>query len=306
MASARTDNFLIADGGQGIEVRFVYPYLGKKRDRDWQNKPIDPKEQWYEVQILIPKASHDLTTPPFVGPRSLVPKVWEAWCALPGVNGQWKQGARWPILDCDIVNPPTGGGRPETEPYAKDNPWARGNWRINASTKYPVTVVGPDNAHLTRDVYENLVGFKGGDYGLVSVHAFAYATGTSGVSFGLEGVKKLRDGDAIGAGQRTPEQMFGGAPAPAAAPPIPQGYGAPAPAYAPQAPQPNFTPQSPAMPPSAPPAYGQPAPSNYAPAPGYATSSHSSGAPVHGGAPSFAPPAFEGMPPQPPVPFGSR
>lgn len=334
MASARTENFLLASNGQGIEVRFVYPYLAKKRDKDWQNKPLPPDKQDYEVMILIPKRPDDSVQRPYVGPKDLVPKAWEAWCQLPGVNGQWSASARWPILDCDVINPATGGGRPETEPYAQENVWARGCWRINASSKFPVRVVGPDNVDIAKNVYEDFVGFKGGDFGLASIHCFAYQTGSGGVSFGIEGVKKLRDGDPIGGGQRSPEQMFGGSAPMASAPPIPGGYapspaygGTPGPVVTPQAPhfasgmttaaapqpiwngatwvmppaggpQPGFPPSLSvgAPPPLAPPAYGQGAPTAPPAGPSFATQY-----------PSNAPPAPQmGMPPVPPPAFGTR
>ena len=347
MASARTENFLLASNGQGIEVRFAHQYLDVKREKDWLNKLIDSKDREYEVMILIPKRPDDSGQRPFVGPVSLVAKVWEAWCQLPGVNGQWSNTARWPILDCDAINLATGGGRPETEPYAKNNDWARGCWRINAKSKYPVRVFGPDNVDTPRDMLTNqFLQFKSGDFGLVSIHAYAYATGSGGVSFGIEMAKKLRDGDPIGGGQRSPEEVFGGVPAPASAPPLPQmaqpqpymqaspsyggtpGPGVPsyapavtaaAPQYAPPAsapPQPVWDGRQWVMPSAGgPPApnFGNGAPAapsqSYAP-PNAATAPY--GAPANGSAMGFPsnapppPPPQMGMPPVPPPPFGIR
>lgn len=327
MASSRTDNFALTANGQIVECRIVYPYLGKKRDKDWQNKPIDPKDQEYECTILIPKRPDDLLQQPYVGPKDLVPHVWAAWAGLPGVNGQWRPGGRWPILDCDIVNPPTGGGQPEKEPFAKERPWSAGHWRIKASSNFPVRVFDQMNNDIGKDVYGDFLAFKGGDYAAVSIHAWGYVTGSGGVGFGIEAVKKIRDGEAVGGGQRSPEQIFGGAPAPSAAPPLPAGfqntpappipsYGAPPPGnygYAPQVPQPGFQ----AAPPQANGQWAAAAPSYPAyatgpsapsapPAAGFAATPYpSSGAPVYGGAPP-APYAQGGMPPAPPPPFGTR
>lgn len=322
-----TDFFTPQNGGQLTECRFVYCYLAKKRDKDWRGNPIKPGEQEYETTILIPKRQGDLTQPPFVGPPDIVAKVWEAWVAQPGVNGQWRQGARWPVLDCDAVNPATGAGTPETEPFAKEKPWARGHWRIKAATQYPVQIVDAHNNRVPFDVYGDYVGFKGsggggGDYGVVSISCWAYLTGSGGGGFNVEGIKKTRDGDPIGGGgARSPEQMFGGPAPSAAAPPLPTGYAPQQQAYVPQvlaypaqaasgyaapmAPQPGFQQgQAPYAP-----APGVPAPSPYAPqnAPGQYGNGAPAGAPTIGAAalptmtyPSSAP---QGMPPQPPVGF---
>ena len=316
MATSRTDNFPITYAGAPIEVRFVYTYLAKKREKDWRNQPIKPEDQEYETTILIPKRPDDLMQQPYVGPKDLVPRVWQAWSGQPESKGQWRPGARWPVLDCDAVNPATGGGQAETEPFAKDKPWAAGHWRIKASSQFPVGVYDVQNAPITINLYGEYIGFKAGDYGYASVHCWAYLTGSGGVGFGIEAIKKTRDGESIGGGQRSPEQIFGGAPAPSAqpalpggfqsagvggyAPPAPQGYVPPQqPAYG--APQPGFSaPQQPAYP-----APGPSAPSGYPPAPGPAIpypSSPPQGQPVYGG----TPPGYGGMPPAPPVPFGTR
>lgn len=319
-----TDFFTPQSGGQLTECRFVYCHLAKKRDKDWRNNPIKPDEQEYETTILIPKRQGDLLQPPFVGPPDIVAKVWEAWVAQPGVNGQWRQGARWPVLDCDAINPPTGAGTPETEPFAKEKPWARGHWRIKAATQYPVQIVDAQNNRVPFDVYGDYVGFKGsggagGDYGAVSISCWAYLTGSGGGGFNVEGIKKTRDGDPIGGGgARSPEQMFGGPAPSASAPPLPPGmapqaYSVPqlqqAPAYpaqaassyaAPAGPQPGF-PQGQA--PYAPPVAAPQAPvgslSYPQPSGSYPPASHPNGG-ATSAYPSSAP---QGMPPQPPAGF---
>ena len=296
MASSRTDNFALTANGQMVECRIVYPYLAKKREKDWQNKPIEPKDQWYECTILIPKRPDDLLQAPYVGPKDLVPKVWQAWVGQPGVNGQWKQGARWPVLDCDIVNPATGGGRPETEPYVKEHPWAAGHWRISASSNFPVRVFDQSNQDIQKDLYGEFLAFKGGDYAAVSIHAWAYSTGSGGVGFGLEAVKKTRDGESIGGGQRTPEQIFGGSAPTMQQPALPQGFQQ-GPGYAPT-PAPSVQSFQPTA----------PAPAYYATQPVGVTASPYNGAPVFGGASPAPAPQFAGggMPPAPPPPFGTR
>lgn len=307
MSNYRTDWFVPSTNGQPMEGRFVYLALAKKRDKDFQNKPIAPADQYYEATIIFPKSATDSLQAPYLGPKSLVEKVWQAWTMDPKNGGQWKPGARWPVLDCDVINP----NSQERETFAAKNEWARNCWRIVPWSMFPPRVVDQANLDVPKDMYGEFVAFKSGDYGYVSINCFAYVTGSGGVNFEIEGVKKTRDGDAVGGAQRSPEQMFSSVP-PQQALPLPQ-YTSFVTPELPQAPQRAFRTQGePAQAPQQAPQWGAP------PAPGYATQSPSSpgqGAPVWGGAPTQAPypqqqpgypPAPQGMPPQPPVPFGSR
>jgi hypothetical protein len=322
MTTYRTDWFVPQQDGRLLEGRFVYPYLAKKRANDFQNKPLAPGEQYYETTILFPKSASDSLQGPYVGPRALVEKVWQAWCMDPKSGNQWRQGARWPIEDCDVVQPG------QTKAFAAEKEWARGCWRIAPWSMFPPRVVDQANNEIPKDMYGEFAGFKSGDYGVASLNCFAYQTGTGGVNFGIEGVKKTRDGDPVGGGQRSPEQMFGGA-APVAAPPLPAAYApgaasgpsyAAPPQYAQQqmpsptygAPQPGFPQGAATQQPQYAPQPGAPATPAYATAPstGGAPSYPSSGQPVYGGAPptqpGYPPPPQQGMPPAPPPPFGGR
>ena len=295
MANSRTDFFPTVEG------RLVWTHLTQKKSRDFQGKDIPVADQYYETSFLIPKAAGDWTTAPYLGPEAIASKVWEAASGQTKWGGQWRQGARWPIIDCDA-----------DRNFLEKNPWAAGHWKLTASSDYPPKMVNAAGQDIIAGVGDQI---KSGDYGRISINAYAYDTGVGGVSFGIEGVMKTRNGDPVGGGgSRSPEQMFG-AMAPAVVPPLPPQGQIATPVYQPgfQAGNPYApTPGYPA-PPSAPaaPAYptaAAPMPPGAGPVPGYA--------PQYPSSPGFAPgapppapngaPVYGGMPPVPPPPFGVR
>lgn len=314
-ASIRGDFFIPQVDGRGIEMRCVWPHLAKKRTVDFQGTPLAPDAQYYDASFFIPKtAAAPWECRNYMALAQQLDLV--ARQAWPGgwpttLNG--REPVRWPISDCDLtqlIQAQPGQPMPTSNPpdYLERNPWARGHWRISCkSTIAPPRMADAQNNPMTVGMDGEYVGFKGGDYTIVSLNVFSYVTGTGGLAFGFEGLKKTRDGDPVGGGMgRSLEQMFGaptGAPAygaPAAAPPLPSGYPGqayappPAPAYAPPAPPPAYA-TAPTLAPAVGSPYGAPpvgftvAPAGAGPSTGSMTT-YPSNAPIPGQ--PVAPPAY--------------
>jgi hypothetical protein len=97
----------------------------------------------------------------------------------------------------------------ERIPYKEKNPELIGHWFIQPKNKKQVPVVDLSHLPLTEtEVYS-------GCYCNVSVSVYAYDVVSDnggkvkGVTIGLNGVQKVRDGERIGGGQPSPEDMFG-------------------------------------------------------------------------------------------------
>ena len=208
MPSAKTEFFLTPQG------RFCWPYLDQPRTTDMVGKTLD--EPKYEVVLYIPKTSADRNQDRAF--LALSQKVMEV--VLQQFRGQWPQISPrgewldWPIDDCDA----DAAGLEKA-------PWGRGCWRIRLSGgKFPPKVVDGGNNDLRQFIgingqFRDGV-FKGGDYGIASVNCYGweFSNVKKGVSFGLEGVKKTADGDPIGGGGRSANEIFGaptGQPQPA-------------------------------------------------------------------------------------------
>lgn len=114
-----------------------------------------------------------------------------------GMKGVWKgiKPASWsPVKDGD-------GTRENGNPYGEE---CRGKWVLRASSKFRPAVLGPDKSPVesASDVY-------GGCLAVVNVDFFPYSTnGRKGVSAGLVGVWKIRDGKRFGG--RSAEEVFSG------------------------------------------------------------------------------------------------
>ena len=299
--SVRTDFFMIP-----CEVRLLWCHLAEKRTTDHENKPLTPDKQYYDVTLLIPKTASDPSqcrNYQFLAQRmqQIVQQQFD---------GQWPADASregWPIKDCD-----------QDQSGVTKHPFTKGHWKITPWSNFQPRVVDGGNNDIPRGMDGQYLGFKSGDYGMVSVNAWGWPNG-KGISFGIEGVKKTRDGDPVGGAQRSVSQMFGGPEPAPMAPPLPAGGfgGAPAPSYAPApptAPQPAPQPQ---YAPAPTPGYAQPAPTYGAapttvgyPSPGQPdpTQPYGAGSPIPGGYPPAAPPAGYPQPgyaapaPQPSIP----
>ena len=327
MPNAKTNFFIAPEGGLEGRVagRFCWQFLDVPRDKDAAGAAL--KEPRYETVFYLPKQGRDPQSCPVY--QALARRIQEVltqqfggiWPQIDPRTGAWID---YPIYDCDLY----------TEEL-KTQPWGAGHWRIRLSAgRYPPNCCDEYNVTLARDLQGRFRDFRNGDYGIASINCFGYENAQfrkKGVSFGLEGVKKIRSGDPIGSGVRSPEQMFGPStvapqqqptPPPSYAQPqyapqpvqqpqyapqpvqqpqyaLPLGQGAQAyptrePAYAPsQAPAPTYAPAPVGMPP----VQGGPAqyPSSAPPAP-----------PVYGQAPpgaqapGYGPPQ-SGMPPAPPI-----
>ena len=184
------------------DVRFSYCNLFQPK-APFNNPQGEPK---YSVTVLVPKTN---TAAKAVIDNSIAQAI-DA-----GVSSKWN-GVRPPqpsicVHDGDGPRPSDGSAFGEE---------CKGCWVFTASTKQPPFVVDEyvQNIIDPTKVYSGM-------WGNVNVTFFAYNNaGKKGIGCGLNGVQKLRDGEALG-GQITAQEAF----KPVGTPP------AAAPAYAPPA-----------------------------------------------------------------------
>ena len=212
--------------------RFSYAHVLKAHS-------INGGEPAYSVDLLIPKT--DAAAIQKI--QAEITRVFNE--AIPTKFGGHKPtNWRSPLIDGDtIVDKKTGKLRPETAGHYV--------LRAKCSQDQPPEVVGADRQPIfsARD-------FKSGDYGRLSGNFYAYNnSGNTGISFGLNNVQKLAEGEAFD-GRTSAENDFDDVPAeyatpapaapayqppvypqPAAAAPAYPQYAAPAPSYQPPAPQ---------------------------------------------------------------------
>ena len=205
MPNAKTNFFIAPEGGLEGRVagRFCWQFLDVPRDKDAAGVAL--KEPRYETVFYLPKQGRDPQSCPAY--QALARRIQEVLTqqfggTWPQIDPRTQQWIDYPIHDCDLY----------TEEL-KTQPWGAGHWRIRLSAgKYPPTCCDEYNVTLARDLQGRFRDFKNGDYGIASINCFGYENAQfrkKGVSFGLEGVKKIRSGDPIGSGVRSPEQMFG-------------------------------------------------------------------------------------------------
>lgn len=184
------------------DVRFSYCNLFQPK-APFNNPQGEPK---YSVTVLVPKTN---TTAKAVIDNAIAQAI-DA-----GVSSKWN-GVRPPqpaicVHDGDGPRPSDGSSFGEE---------CKGCWVFTASTKQPPFVVDEyvQNIIDPTKVYSGM-------WGNVNVTFFAYNNaGKKGIGCGLNGVQKIRDGEALG-GQITAQEAF----KPVGTPP------AAAPAYAPPA-----------------------------------------------------------------------
>ena len=195
------------------EVRFSYLHVFQPYA---QQQGAEPK---YSVTLLIPKTD--------VATKGLIDAAINA-ATNNGVSSKWN-GIRPPQLFICVHD--GDGGRPsDGMPFGDE---CKGHWVVTASNKNAPFVV---DANVQPILQQNEV--YSGMYGRASITLFPYASnGRKGVGCALNGIQKLRDGEAL-SGRVSAEDAFGtpapGTPAYGAVPPQ-------APVYAPQ-------PQAPAYP----------------------------------------------------------
>lgn len=184
------------------DVRFSYCNLFQPK-APFNNPQGEPK---YSVTVLVPKAN----TAAKAAIDNAISQAIDA-----GVSSKWN-GVRPPqpsicVHDGDGPRPSDGSAFGEE---------CKGCWVFTASTKQPPFVVDEyvQNIIDPTKVYSGM-------WGNVNVTFFAYNNaGKKGIGCGLNGVQKIRDGEALG-GQITAQEAF----KPVGTPP------AAAPAYAPPA-----------------------------------------------------------------------
>lgn len=197
------------------DVRFSYCNLFQPK-APFNNPQGEPK---YSVTVLVPKTN--------TAAKAVIDNA-IAQAIESGVSSKWN-GVRPPqpaicVHDGDGPRPSDGSAFGEE---------CKGCWVFTASTKQPPFVVDEyvQNIIDPTKVYSGM-------WGNVNVTFFAYNNaGKKGIGCGLNGVQKIRDGEALG-GQITAQEAFKAVGAPPTA----------APAYAPPAVDPitgqpvNYTP----------------------------------------------------------------
>jgi hypothetical protein len=301
------------------EIRVAYPYFHEKREKNAAGIPYTRKDGTphprYSATLLFPKLSND--------PSQCANYAWlwslaveaaqKMWPQNVDAAGKWlwPQGAQLAIKDGDIpyvTKPKPGQPLPTADEVAAKNAWRKGYWCVEVENflnpgPHVLKVVNGQRVVLpTKLSVSGVAEYKGGDFGFVNMHAWAYQNETFGVNYGFDAFMFTREGEVIGnnSGPRSAAQMFGGvtgtvastAPAmPGAAPlmPGPQ-YAAPVAPAAPMAPAPVYAAPLPTAAPLAP-VYAPPAPTYAAPP-----------------APPLAPaaPTAPGMAPLPPFPAPVR
>ena len=180
------------------EVRLSYTNLFQPRA---QKEGAEPK---YSTTILVPKT--DTAT------KAAIDAAINA-AIEQGVSKCW--GGQRPPRPSICVHDGDGPRPSDGQPYG---PECKGCWVITASSKNPPFVVDRNVQPILQqtEVYSGM-------YGRANVTFFPYAnSGNKGVGCALNGVQKLRDGEAL-AGRVSAEEAFG---APAAAEPAAAPWGA--------------------------------------------------------------------------------
>lgn len=153
-------------------VRLSYVHLFEK----FSNNP--DQEPKYSCVLLIPKS--DKAT--YKKLRAAQQSALE--------NGVAKFGGKIPKVWKDTIH----DGDDEDKVDFERNPEYKGHWYMSVSAKTRPGIVDRDVQEIldSTEIYS-------GCYARVSINAFAFNTqGSKGVSFGLNHVQKLRDGDYLG------------------------------------------------------------------------------------------------------------
>lgn len=254
-----------SDSSPSPEARLGYPFVHVRRTKRADGTPME--SPCFSIVGLWPKTNVDpaqCANYKYLAAHCMeaARKMWPGSVDAAG-NWVWPQGAKWPIMDGDVPYKPKapapGQAAKPVDPNAYA--WRKGHWQIEAShflDPGPRVCVMQNGAAVEIPA-ETVAGhrmYKGGDYGHISLHAYAYQNKTFGVNFGFDGVLFTRPGDPIGSsGPKSTEQMFGSVasvasggamPPPAVSPPT-------VPAMPPSpAPMPPAAPAAPGAPPSMP------------------------------------------------------
>lgn len=264
------------------EIRVAYPYFHEKRIKNaagvlFTRKSDGAPNPRYSATFMFPKLAADASQ--CANYLFLWGLATEAarkmWPQNVDGSGQWvwPAGAQYAVKDGDVPfqsKPKPGQPLPSAEEVAKKNAWRRGYWIVEAENFLDpgpriAKVLNGTEVELPAKLVNGVAMYKGGDFGVVNIHAYAYENETFGVNFGFDGFCFTREGEAIGSsGPRSAAQMFGGVAGmvPQSAPLPP---GAVVPGSLPQMAQPAPHMPAPAAPPMPPQQY---APNPMPPLPG--------------------------------------
>jgi len=220
------------------EVRIAYPYFHEKRTKNaagalFLKKDGTPNPR-FSGAFMFPKLSKD----PFQCANYLflwglaVEAARKMWPHNVDAQGHWvwPEGAQYAVQDGDVSfkSKPKPGVMPKTpEQIAAANSWRIGYWIIEAENFLDPgpqigKVINGVVAALPARVINGVAQYKGGDFGIPNIHAYAYQNETFGVNFGFDGFCFTREGEPIGntTGPKPVDQMFAGVAAmvPATAP----------------------------------------------------------------------------------------
>lgn len=182
---ASNGNKVTHDMTTGLGV-FSFPKVFQSTaDKNDKGEPI------YNIQILIPKSDKESVRALLAGIKKVAEAKW-------GAN--WKE-VRLPLRDGDREkNQLTEDGTPKGEKY----PERLGHYFLNARSNRPVSIVDRTRTPITdpNELY-------GGCLGKIAISFYPYSSnGNHGVGVGLNGVQKIRDGEAFGGGRPSVESMF--------------------------------------------------------------------------------------------------
>jgi hypothetical protein len=208
-------------------TRWAYPFVHEKRTKRANGKPLDKPR--YDATGLLPKLHSDpAQCPNYQFLAGLVMQAaTKAW-------GSWPEGGHWPIQDGDAPVKPKAPvpGQPVAPVDPNKYAWRKGHWVFEV-TSYTdpgprvAVLQGGQAVEIPAKVISGKTMYKGGDYGIGSIHAYTFQNEKFGVNFGFEGILWTQEGEAIGSsGPRSAAAMFGGvatfgAPAAPAAPVAP-------------------------------------------------------------------------------------
>lgn len=162
-------------------VRLSYCTLDQARPPK-DNPAGDPK---FSVSILIPKSDT------------------KTYAALKAAQ-EVAIAAKWPKRPAKVATTLHDGDGVKEKTGEAYGPECKGHWVMSCASKTRPGMVDKDlNAIIETGV------IKSGDYARVSLNAYCYdVSGNRGVSFGLNNVQKLADGEALGGGRSRAEDDF--------------------------------------------------------------------------------------------------
>jgi hypothetical protein len=167
------------------KARLSYTHLFEKFAWDEEQEPK------FSVMLLIPKSD------------SRTMKALRAAEAAAAENGRTtKFGGKLPKVIKSIIKD-GDGVNDDGDEYAENNPERAGHWFMTVNSKTRPSVVDQNLNEIldSTEVYS-------GCYARASINAYAYNTsGNKGVTFGLNHIQKMGDGDPLGGRSRVEDDF---------------------------------------------------------------------------------------------------